>query len=114
MTYTDYFLKFDNKAQADAAFLTAGVGVDADGKLPSYTNSAHGGPMAIDILFGTGVKMRPTGGTLTDEKGNTYPEMEPSPGYHVNIRHFGETLPASLAPYALDPDPANPVCVFAG
>ena len=114
MTYTDYFLKFDNKAQADAAFLTAGVGVDAEGKLPSYTNSAHGGPMAIDILFGTGVKTCPTGNMIDDGMGGTVEERLPVPGYHVNIRHFGATLPASLAPYALDPDPANPVCVFAG
>lgn len=114
MTYTDYFLKFDSKAQAEAAFLAAGVGLDADGKLPGYTNSALGGPMAVDVLFGTGIKMRPTGNMIDDGMGGTCEEMAAVTGYHVNIRHFGETIPASLAPYALDPDPANPVCVFAG
>jgi hypothetical protein len=58
MSYTDYFLKFDNKAAAEAAFLAADIGTDSNGKLPSYTMVGHDA-MAIDVLFGTGVVMSP-------------------------------------------------------
>lgn len=112
MTYTDYFLKFANKAEAESKFLAAGIGLDAEGKLPSYTLALHT-PMAIDVLFGTGIKMRDTGATEPDGMGGMQPVLEPVAGYHVNIRVFG-TIPAALEPYALDPDPLNPVCRFAG
>ena len=112
MSYTDYFLKFDNKAAAEAAFLTAGVGVDADGKLPSHTMVGHDA-MAIDVLFGTGVVMAPTGNSVIVD-GVSVPEMSPSDGYHVNIRFFGSALPASLQSATITPTPTYPKCVFAG
>ena len=110
MSYTDYFLKFDNKAAAEAAFLAADIGTDSNGKLPSYTMVGHDA-MAIDVLFGTGVVMSPTG-TSTIVDGVSVPDMSPSDGYHVNIRFFGSSLPASLSSAAITP--TYPKCVFAG
>lgn len=110
--YTDYFLKFENKAQAESVFLSADVGVNGEGKLPSYTMVGHDA-MAIDVLFGTGIVMRKTGNKIIVD-GEEIDEMVPSDGYHVNVRYFGEMFPSALVPYAIEPAPANPKCMFAG
>jgi hypothetical protein len=73
--YTDYFLKFDNEAAADAVLFDIDTSGDAVVKTPRYA--------AIDIV---GIIYRPTGEIITTDEGEV-PVMAPLPGYHVNVRH---------------------------
>jgi len=72
--YTDFFLKFDNEAAADAV-LFDGAGEE---RRPKYA--------AIDII---GTIYKPTDETITTDEGEV-PEMAPLPGWHVNVRHNAE------------------------
>ena len=69
--YTDFFLKFDNEAAADAV-LFDGAGED---RHPKYA--------AIDVI---GIIYKPTGKMITADEGEV-PEMAPVAGWHVNVRH---------------------------
>lgn len=83
--YTDFFLKFDNEAAADAV-LFDGAGED---RRPKYA--------AIDII---GTIYKPTGETITTDEGEV-PEMAPVSGWHVNVRHTEKV--GALAKYAVSP-----------
>lgn len=88
-----YFLKFDSKEQAEAAFIANGIPLKNDGTLPTNT-TVDGQIMAIDTVFGTG-KIYLEDGTEAD-------------GYHVNVSQaYGW-----MTPYLLDPQPEFPKCVF--
>jgi hypothetical protein len=83
--YTDYFLKFTDEAEAEAALFTEQTNVDGDivetVLVPKYA--------AVDVV---GVIYKPTGNVLPaeDESGEAVDEMAPIDGWHVNVRHTDE------------------------
>lgn len=83
--YYDYYLKFDTEAQAEAVLFQ---GKDED-RRPKYA--------AVDVI---GVIYRPTGKMLKTVEGDV-PEMQPVPGWHVNVRHTAEA--PELAPHQVFP-----------
>lgn len=93
------FLKFNTEAEAVAAFAQWAT---EDAPIPVYI-----GTVAVDVV---GVIHRPTGSALQDADGNSYPEMAPIPGWHVNL--CGE-CPEGLAEFVID-TPNTPSRVFAG
>ena len=82
--YTDYCLKFTDKAEADAVLFTEQTNVQDDIvetiKVPKYA--------AVDVI---GVIWKPTGKMLQTEEGEV-PEMAPVEGWHANVRHTAEVL----------------------
>ncbi len=80
--YTDYFLKFNDEAEANAALFTEQTNVQDDVVetvlVPKYA--------AIDVV---GVLYAPTGKTIHNEE-LSYAEMAPIDGWHVNVRHTEE------------------------
>jgi len=84
--YTDYFLKFNDEAEATAALFTEQTSVQDDVVetvlVPRYA--------AVDVV---GVIYKPTGNVLPaeDESGEAVDEMAPLDGWHVNVRHTAET-----------------------
>jgi hypothetical protein len=80
--YTDYFLKFNDEAEANAALFTEQTNVQDDVVetvlVPKYA--------AVDVV---GTIYKPTGNVLPaeDESGEAVPEMAPIDGWHVNVRH---------------------------
>jgi hypothetical protein len=80
--YTDYFLKFADEAEANAALFTEQTNVQDDVvetfKVPRYA--------AVDVV---GVIYKPTGNVLKTDEGEV-PEMAPIDGWHVNVRHTEE------------------------
>lgn len=79
----DYYLKFDNEAQADSIIANNYKNVDKIGTI--YVPSMQ-----------------------VDEEGNTI--MEALSGFHVNIRVLDSEDPSSLDTYAVTP--TNPVRVW--
>ena len=83
--YTDYFLKFADEAEANAALFTEQTNVQGDVVetvlVPKYA--------AVDVV---GVIYKPTGKVLPapDGSGEAVPEMAPIDGWHVNVRHTDE------------------------
>ena len=92
------FLKFASEAAAIEAF--APWATD-EATYPNYI-----GTVAVDVV---GVIHKPTGNTLQDAEGNSYPEMTPISGWHINLS--GDV--PELSAFEIDP-PATPARVFAG
>jgi hypothetical protein len=93
--YTDFFLRFDTEAEANAALFTEQTNVQDDVVetvlVPKYA--------AVDVI---GVIYKPTGKMLKAKKGEEpMPEMAPLEGWHVNVRHTDEA--PELAPYQVFP-----------
>jgi len=93
--YTDYFLKFTDEAEANAALFTEQTNVQDDVVetvlVPKYA--------AVDVV---GVIYKPTGKMLKAKKGEEpMPEMALLEGWHVNVRHTAEA--PELAPYQVFP-----------
>ena len=80
--YTDFFLRFDAPADADAVLFDEQTSVEGDTvetvKVPKYA--------AIDVL---GTIWKPTGNALMTEEGDVF-EHAPIDGWHVNVRHNAE------------------------
>jgi len=99
--YTDMFLKFADQAEADSVLFDEQTAMQGDVvetiKVPKYD--------AIDVI---GTIYKPTGEMLLGEDGK-YPEMEPVPGWHVNVRHSKEA--PELAAYSVQVN--TPVRVWA-
>jgi hypothetical protein len=80
--YTDYCLKFADKAEADSVLFTEQTNVQDDivetVKVPKYA--------AVDVI---GVIYKPTGKMLQTDEGEV-PEMAPIDGWHANVRHTDE------------------------
>ncbi len=93
-----YFLKFATEVEAKIIMAQY---MNEDGFITA-TND-----YAIDVV---GTIHAPTGATLTDEDGNSYPEMAPINGFHVNMAI--NELPAELMPFSINP--ITPSRVFAG
>ena len=83
--YTDFFLKFTDEAEANAALFTEQTNVQDDVVetvlVPKYA--------AVDVV---GVIYKPTGNVLPaeDESGEAVDEMAPIDGWHANVRHTDE------------------------
>jgi hypothetical protein len=92
------FLKFQSEAAAIEAF--------APWATDEATYPAYIGTVAVDVV---GVIQKPTGEMLTDSEGNSYPDMRPIPGWHVNLS--GEV--PELAAFEIDA-PDIPARIFAG
>ena len=98
---TDFYLKFENKEQADSVLYT---------KVPTAWGEKYtldGGPIPtefedkpnfanIDVI---GTIYRPT--EEVDEEGN--PVMEALTGYHINIRAVDGEDTSAIAPFAVVP-----------
>ena len=80
--YFDFFLKFNDEAEANAALFTEQTNVQDDVVetvlVPKYA--------AVDVV---GTIYKPTGKTLKTDEGEV-PEMAPIDGWHVNVRHTDE------------------------
>ena len=80
--YFDFFLKFTDEAEANAALFTEQTNVQDDVvetvKTPRYA--------AIDVI---GTIYKPTGEMIQTDEGEV-PEMAPLEGWHVNVRHTAE------------------------
>jgi hypothetical protein len=91
--YHDTFLKFNDKAEANAALFTEQTNVQDDVVktvlVPKYA--------AVDVI---GTIYKPTGKMLTTDEGEV-PEMAPVEGWHVNVRHNAEA--PELAAYQVFP-----------
>ena len=84
--YTDFFLRFDTEAEANAALFTEQTNVQDDVVetvlVPKYA--------AVDVV---GQIFKPTGQTIQTQDGENYytsDVMESVPGWHVNVRHTAE------------------------
>ena len=83
--YTDFFLRFTDEAEANAALFTEQTNVQDDVVetvlVPKYA--------AVDVI---GTIYKPTGNVLPaeDESGEAVDEMAPIDGWHVNVRHTEE------------------------
>jgi hypothetical protein len=95
--YTDYCLKFADKAEADSVLFTEQTNVQGDVvetiKVPKYA--------AVDVI---GTIYKPTGNVLKTPEGPV-DEMAPLEGWHANVRHTAEA--PELDPYRVTPQ--NPV-----
>ena len=107
------FLRFADAAKAlDAFRLITGAEAEGLSDVPSMVE-VGGFTIFVDVLFGTGTIMRPTGETVTDAEGIITPVMAARPGFHVNLSlPEGAVLPDALAGYRQTPE--NPACVFFG
>jgi hypothetical protein len=80
--YTDYFLKFNDEAEANAALFTEQTNVDGDivetVLVPKYA--------AVDVV---GQIYKATGKVLKTPEGPV-DEMAPLDGWHANVRHTDE------------------------
>lgn len=92
------FLKFNTEAEAVAAFAQWAT---EDAPIPVYI-----GTVAVDVV---GVIHKPTGAALQDADGNSYQEMAPIPGWHINL---SDSVP-ELSTFEIDP-PDAPARVFSG
>jgi hypothetical protein len=80
--YTDYFLKFNDEAEANEVLFTEQTNVQGDVVetvlVPKYA--------AVDVI---GTIYKPTGEMIQTDEGEV-PEMAPLEGWHVNVRHTDE------------------------
>ena len=84
--YTDFYLRFDSPADADAVLFDEQTNVEGDTvetvKVPKYA--------AVDVL---GQMYKATGQTIQTDDGENYytsDVMESIPGWYVNVRHNAE------------------------
>jgi len=80
--YTDFFLRFDTEAEANAALYDEQTNVQDDVVetvlVPKYAT--------VDVI---GTIFKPTGKTLMTEEGEVF-EHAPIDGWHANVRHTDE------------------------
>ena len=97
--WTDLYLKFSSEQAAYEQLLAAGLLIETQALLaedetvivPAGYAAAPGA--SVDYI---GVIYKPTGNTIETEMGEQ-PEMEPLPGWHVNVRLSADrTCPEAL------------------
>ena len=93
----DLYLRFADPDQAVSCLQTVGIQVEQGGALP-----VDGADFALDLVFGTGVIQQPTG-EFIQMADDPIAIMAPLPGYHVNLRWRGETVPDGFVPYLIQP-----------
>ena len=97
---TDFYLKFENKEQADSVLYTVtdeitdaeGVVVQEASSKPNFAN--------IDVI---GTIYKPSILGQTDENGIESPVMDALLGFHVNIRAVDGEDSSAIAPFAVVP-----------
>ena len=93
-----FFLKFADEAEAIE-------------QLAAYRTEDQWQTASVDhALDVVGAIYQPTGIVITNDDGESYPEMAALDGFHVNLA-IAE-LPESLAPFVVTP--SQPARVFAG
>ena len=90
MTFHDYYLKFNDAAEAASVIGTVAV--------PNQPDTLHRSGCDISII---GTMHTQTGNILTDADGMEYYETVPIDGYHVNMRCREEQ--ADLVAYDIAP-----------
>jgi len=109
MGYTDYYIKAPSKEAFDAVIPTETSGY-YDGDTP-VTETVPVGWDGV-LLDRVGTIFRDTGQTY-EVNGQVSPILEPTEGYHVNVRvRDGFTLPDALQPFVIQA-PINPKRVWA-
>jgi hypothetical protein len=112
--WTDLYLKFSSEQAAYEQLLAAGLLIETQALLaedetviiPAGYAAAPGA--SVDYI---GVIYKPTGNTIETEMGEQ-PEMEPLPGWHVNVRLSADrTCPEALQGAIVSP--ATPSRVWA-
>jgi hypothetical protein len=112
--WTDLYLKFSSEQAAYEQLLAAGLLIETQALLaedetvivPAGYAAAPGA--SVDYI---GVIYKPTGNTITTDMGEQ-PEMEPLPGWHVNVRLSADrTCPEALQGSIVSP--ATPSRVWA-
>lgn len=106
MTFTTYYLKFADEAEAQTVLATVGIYVPEIGNNPGYYKQADAG-WAFDPI-GTITE----GGIWDQVTGDELEAPTTLEGWHAN--YIAAELPAELTAYALDPEPATPHRRFAG
>lgn len=106
MTLSVFYLKFADEAEAQTALAAAGIYVPEIGNNPGYYKQAEA-DWAFDPI-GAITK----GGIWDIETGEELEAPTTLEGWHAN--YIAAELPAELAAYALDPEPATPRRRFAG
>ncbi len=104
-TFNDLMLRFADEAEATEQLAAAGLLVEF--KTQESAGYAPAPGASIDTI---GVIYKPTGNTITTDMGEQ-PEMEPLPGWHVNVRLKADHLVPGLDPYRVAP--VHPVRVWA-
>ena len=119
----DFYLKMASEADMPsvlAAFYKQEYTTMVDDETGEETQVPQGEPYlvqysadyAIDVV---GKVMSLTGNMVMDDDGNTYPEMAPVPGWHINIRLSGDNRRAdveALSDYFVNPEPVTPYRIW--
>ena len=109
----DYYLRFKDKAEAEAILTNLAILVEVEQE-DSSVLLVSSGIASVDFV---GTIYKPTGVTITEEDGLEYPQLYALEGYHVNIRFLDlpatqvidpetgdfEEIPALLEPYNVQP-----------
>lgn len=109
--YTDYYLKFADKAEADSVLYTevpvAWDNTDPENPVVTETEQRQN-YVNTDVL----PLVVATEGSY-DEEGNELTAPTYVDGYHVNVRALEGEDDSSLDAYSVDPTPATPARVWA-
>lgn len=101
----NYYLKFENQADLEAALIAAGLATsEIIGEETVFTPK-----VTLDVI---GLIFKPTGKTLQTEDGLNYPEMKAVDGWHANLK-ADLTAEQELA-LPLIQSPVTPYRVWAG
>ena len=113
MSYTDYYLKFENEEQMRSVLFE---------KVPTkFEDSPDPDGEPIPVEFESRQIFRNTDiigliatkdATFDPESGEIITEAEYAPGFHVNVRAVGEDTSA-LENYRVNPEPNTPARVWA-
>lgn len=104
MNYITVYL-YSADEQILLAALTEHFGTDEDGNILTASHDHH-------LVYPLSLR-RETGVLLTDEEGNEYPETEPVPGYHGNLRTRSQSVVDALTAAGVVVTPNSPSVVFA-
>jgi len=113
MSYTDYYLKFENEEQMRSVLFEKVPTKFEDSKEPD------GEPVAVEweerqLFRNTDIinLIATKDATIDPESGEIITEAEYAPGFHVNVRAIGEDTSA-LEEFKVNPEPNTPARVWA-
>jgi hypothetical protein len=112
MSFTDYYLKFADKAEADSVLYTevpvAWDNTDPENPVVTETEQRQN-YRNTDVL----PLVEDVPGTFDPETGEMQVPPQYALGYHVNIRCLDSEDGETLEPYKVDPTPVTPARVWA-
>jgi hypothetical protein len=97
----DLYLRFADLHEASATLGAIGVQLGEGGSMP-VDGTTGGMDFALDLVFGSGIIMLPTGQSVDTPTGPAN-VMQPLPGCHLNLRWRAVSAPAVLTPYLVQP-----------